>query len=400
MPQKNKILVIASSFPKFKDDINGNFVYELSSRLSSSFEIHVLAPAYKGSKSKETINNITVHRHKQFLWHIELAYGIGIYENLKRKKWKIIALPFYFLFLIVAIRKIVLKEKITLCHAHWLIPNALMAVVCKKLFGLKYKTLATIHGSDFWGFDNTLGNALKKHTFNKIDALTVVSHVIKEKVLEMGYKKEVFVYPMGIDTQVFNPDKKDSSLKEKYGITGNFLLFVGIVVEQKGIRHLIEAMPLILEKHPNTKLLVVGEGNLKNEMIDLSKKLKVSDSVVFTGAIPHNDLPPYFATADLLVLPSFSEGFGLVIIEALSCKTIAVTSDLPSIHDIINEGHTGFFFKKINTFEISKRINYIISNYNTFNHVKDNGRNYVVLNFNWNIVVNNYKSLYNNLLNI
>lgn len=390
---KHKVLVISSSFPRFKDDINGNFVFELASRLSASFEIHVLAPAYKGAATKEIIDNITVHRHKQFLWHIELAYGIGIYENLKRRKWKFITLPFYFLFLITAIRRVVKKEKITICHAHWLIPNALMAVLCKKLFFLKFKTLATIHGSDFWGFNNKWGNVLKRYTLSNIDTLTVVSHIIKEKVLEIGYKKEVFVYPMGIDTQMFSPDKEDPAILKKYNVTGYFLLFVGIVVEQKGIRHLIEAMPLILEKCPGTKLLVVGDGNLKKEMINLTELLGINENIIFTGALPHHELPPLFATADVFVLPSFSEGWPVVVMEALSSGIPVVVSDLEIFINHSDKANLFEIVKAGDKANIAQGITKTLNSSHIIN--KSVLRKYAVGHFDWNVILYNYSTLLN-----
>ena len=149
---KPKILVLSSSFPKYKGDINGNFVYELCSRLINDFEIHVLVPFYKGALKFEEIEGIKIHRHKQSIFNkTELAYGIGIYENLKKNKLKYLVLPFYFFYLIISLIKIINKEKINICHAHWLIPNAFIAVLFKKVFCHDLKILTTIHGSDLWG---------------------------------------------------------------------------------------------------------------------------------------------------------------------------------------------------------------------------------------------------------
>lgn len=394
---KPKILVLTSSYPKYNGDMDGNFVYELAVRLKKDFEIFVLAPAYKDSPNFEIENGIKIYRHKQSLIHnIELAYGNGIYENLKKNKFKYFALPFYFVYQVLMLVKILKKEKIQIVHAHWLLPNALILVLVRKLFRLDFKILATIHGSDFWGFDNRIGNSLKKYTLNNIDALTVVSNAIKEKVAEFGYKKEISVYPMGIDTTLFAPDKKDDALKASLQIIGPFLLFVGIIVEQKGIRHLIQAMPEVLNKFPDAKLVVIGEGNLKNEMIELSKQLKIKESVIFKGLIPHTELPPYFATADIFVLPSFSEGFGLVIIEAMSCKTIAVTSNLKVIHDIISENETGFYFEEIMADSISEKIILLLHRLNEYENVKEKARMHVIEKFDWQIVFNNYSNIITN----
>lgn len=397
MKNKNhlrKLLVLTSSYPKYEGDVSGNFVYDLTSRLANNFEIHILAPAYKGSLSFEAVGSIKIHRHKQFLTNnIELAYGGGILAKIRKNYLYLFVVPFYFFYQFLAIGRISKKEKIRLIHAHWLIPQGFLAVIYKMLFDRKVKIVVTIHGTDINSFDNFAGRQLKRFILKRIDELAVVSNALKEKAIDLGYRKEVFVYPMGVDTKLFSPGKKSESIRTKYSITGAFLIFVGSLIEQKNIRHLIQAMPLIIKKHPTVKLAVVGDGNLKNEMIALAKELRVSENVVFTGTIPHNDLPPYFATADLLILPSFSEGFGLVIIEAMSCKTLAVTSNLGGIHDIISDGETGFYFKGTSKEAIGKKINFILQNKEKFEKIRGRGRQRVVEKFDWDIVGSNYINL-------
>ena len=127
-----------------------------------------------------------------------------------------------------------------------------------------------------------------------------------------------------------------------------------------------------------------------NEMIELTKKLGIIKNIIFIGALSHEELSEYYATADLFILPSFSEGFGLVIIEAMSSGTLVAVSDLPAIHDIVKEGETGFFFDEISATAISRKIKYIMLNLHNFDDVKCRGREYVVKNFDWEIVKNNY----------
>jgi len=398
MENKTGILVLTSSYPTRKGDINGGFVHELSRRLADDFHVVVLAPWSRGLSRYETIDNVTVYRHRQFFWQLELAYGIGLYENLKKNRLKYFILPFYFLFQLVSMTRVIKRERIRMIHAHWLIPNGFIAVLYKKLFKKEIKILATIHGSDFLGVNNIIGNRFKRFTLKNIDELSVVSNALKNEVKESGYKKSIHVFPMGVDTGEFSPTKKDISLKEKLNIFGEFLLFVGMVIEAKGVRLLIEALPEILTEFPGARLVVIGEGDVKTEMIRLTSQLKITDNVIFTGALPHEELPPYFATADLFILPSFSEGFGLVIIEAMSCKTLAVTSNLEVIHDIITENETGFFFEAINKVAISEKIIFVLKNKEKFENIREKGRQHIIEKFDWNIVSNNYSILLNKLI--
>lgn len=392
-----KVLVLTSSYPKFKGDINGNFVYELAKRLKNDFDIHVLAPAFKNSLLYEEDDGIKIHRHKQFPVNgVELAYGTDILAKIKKNKLFILVVPFYLLMQFIALARVVKKEKIELIHAHWIIPQGVIAVLYKLLFNRKIKILATIHGADINSFNNSLGTLLKKIVLNNIDKLTVVSNALKNKALEYDYKKEVYVYPMGVDTELFSKNKS----KEKN--TGNndiSLLFVGGIIERKGIRLLIEAMPDIIKSSPSIKLQIIGEGNLKPELERRVKELGIISNVIFLGPIANAKLNSYYSSADVFVLPSYSEGFGLVVTEAMSSECLTLTSDLPPIKDIIDNNINGFSLHKLDSENISKSVLKILSlEEKEKKRVKENAREKIVSNFDWKIVSKNYRSLYQQLL--
>jgi glycosyltransferase involved in cell wall biosynthesis len=346
----------------------------------------------------DIIDDIKIYRHKQFfIEKVELAYGSDILAKIRKNLAYLFVVPFYLLYQFISLRKIVKNEKIQIIHAHWLIPQGFLAVLYKTFINTDIKIVATAHGADINSFDNFIGKRLKGYILKRIDQLTVVSNALKEKAIGIGYNNEVHVFPMGIDTKLFTPDKKDNSLKIKYQISGNFLLFVGGIIERKGIRYLIQAIPAVIKKFPGAKLLVIGEGNLSNEMSELAESLSISNNIIFIGPIPHVDLPPYFATADVFILPSLSEGFGLVIIEAMSCGTIPIATDLAVIHDIIQNNITGIFIDIKNPIDISQKIINYLSNKEKLVPMKVKAREFVVNNFDWEIVKKNYSKLLSSL---
>jgi len=278
-------------------------------------------------------------------------------------------------------------------HAYWLIPNAFFAVICKKIFHLEYKIIATILGSDFWGFNNKIGYLIKKFTLGNIDELTVVSNAIKEKVIEFGYSKKIYVYPMGVDTNRFSPVKKNEIIKIKHKIEKEFLLFVGTIVEQKGIRVLIQSMSLILKKHPVVKLVIIGEGILKNDMIKLSKDLHVSNNIIFTGVMPYDDLPSYFATADLLILPSFSEGWPVVVMEALSSGTPVIVTNIPVFDKHERKNELFFVVPAGDPKSLSDKVIEVLSGNLIQMPFNDKLRYYAQNYLDWTIISDRYKTL-------
>lgn len=396
---KPKVLVLTSSYPKYNGDVNGNFVYELSIRLKSDFDIFVLAPAYRGSLSFEIIDDIKICRHKQFfLNNVELAYGSDILAKLKKNYLYLVVVPVFIIFQFLAIRRIVRKEKIKLIHAHWLLPQGFVAVLYKTFLNRNIKIITTIHGADINSFNNFVGKTIKKFILKRIDELTVVSTAIKEKAINLGYNKNVFVYPMGVDTNLFSPEKKSDNLRKNLLITGAFLLFVGGLLERKGIRYLIGAIPAVIKKFPDAKLVVIGDGNLKSEMIELTKQLKITENIIFTGSIPHDELPPYFATADLFILPSFSEGWPVVVMEALSSGTTTIVTNIPVFEKHEHKEQLFTIVPAGNSELMAKEINKLLSNNEVLLSSQNELRNYTKSYLEWGSIAEKYKNLLNSLI--
>lgn len=351
-----KILVLASTFPRWGNDSTPPFVYELSKQYTKEAEVVVLAPFSKGSKKYEVMDGMKVHRFNYWPFAKKLADG-AILPNLKTNKLFWLQVPFFFLFEFLAAWKMMRIYKPTVIHAHWIIPQGIVAVVLKKLLGWNGKIVCTTHGGDIFGLQFI--NNVKKWVVKNCSALTVVSEAIKDKIDSFGLATPVSVIPMGVDTAKFNKSKADSSLREKYGIKGEFLLFVGRLSEKKGVEYLIKAMPEVLSKHPDAKLLIVGNGELETKLKKLvNDKLKISNNVIFAGGIPNSELPKYYATADIFIGPSViaeggdREGFPVSFMEAMACETPLIISDIEIFAPLIRNKN-GLKAKEKSTSELA-----------------------------------------------
>ena len=128
------------------------------------------------------------------------------------------------------------------------------------------------------------------------------------------------------------------------------LLFVGRLVEKKGLRYLLKAMPEIIARFPQSHLTVVGDGPCRKELEKLSVHLGLRGRVDFLGALRNDELPHIYQQSGIIVFPSVvsddgdREGFGLVLVEALGCGCAAVVTDLPAMMDIVADGgrHSSF----------------------------------------------------------
>jgi glycosyltransferase involved in cell wall biosynthesis len=400
-PPPQKILITASTFPRWPNDTEPPFVYELAKRLGSEFEVHVLAPWTRGAKKFENIDGLRVWRF-QYLPTIfgSLAYEGGILPKLKRNKLYYLQVPFFLLFQMVALHKIIKKEQIGVVNAHWIIPQGLVAVVYKNFIDRNVRVLLTVHGGDAYGMQSGLGNCLKRYVINYVDKIAVVSKALKDEVLKYVRKdKSVVVCPMGVDVDKFHPDRYDASLKASIRIEGPFLLFVGRLAEKKGVKYLISAIPEVLKAYPGAKLVIIGDGPLRKSLEQLVVDTGLAGHVVFLGGMAQEILPKYFATADIFIGPSVTarggdrEGYGLVFAEAMSSGTCVLATNIPAIADIVRDQETGFIVPEKSPESIATAILYILRDHKMAEKVKKNGRASILLKASWSVVTSRYTQL-------
>lgn len=165
---------------------------------------------------------------------------------------------------------------------------------------------------------------------------SVVSHAMLEPLHALGMPKErTTVAPMGVDMDRFCTSA--STERARYE-----LLFVGRLVEKKGFRYLLDALPYIIEKYPKAILTVVGFGPELAERQAQAARLGLQDHVHFAGACAQSDLPAYYRRATMLVAPFVQaatgdrEGLGLVSVEALACGCPVVTTRIDAIKEVFN----------------------------------------------------------------
>ena len=396
---KKKLIIVASTFPRWKNDTDPPFVFELAKRLVGDFNVSVLAPSFPGSLAEETMEGVKVYRFRYFLKSLEILAGSeGILPTLKKNKLFSLLIPFFILAELIALLKLIKKDRPDIIHAHWILPQGFVTALAHKITGVPF--VVTTHGGDIYGLQGSFASALKSFALKNAKTVTVVSKDIQDTIKhKFGKNIHTDIVPMGVDSILFHPDKKNSQLKEKYGITGPFLLFVGRLTEKKGVKYLIKAMPAILKDFPESKLLIVGTGEQKQDLLQLTRELNVADNIIFHGAVPNSELPDYFATADIFIGPSVTaaggdtEGFGLTFVEAGMSGCFVIGTDVGGIGDIIEDGKTGFLIQEKDPDQLSETITMIFKKRNVLAHMKDNTRPNLCRRFDWSAIAEKYKEV-------
>jgi D-inositol-3-phosphate glycosyltransferase len=179
-----------------------------------------------------------------------------------------------------------------------------------------------------------------------------------------AFPEKVGVVPCGVNMELFHPVDKRAA-RNKLGLTDEkILLFVGRIDPLKGIEQLIKTVPL-LKKNGGLRLIVVGgDENSRAELEGLQKlsaELNIGDSVTFQGMVKQDQLPYYYSAADVCVVPSYYESFGLVALESLACGTPVVAADVGDLRNIIRQGETGYVVADNSPVKLAESISSLFS---------------------------------------
>lgn len=400
-PVRPHILVLASTFPSRENDSKPAFVFELSRRLTKYFDVTVLTPRTPGAKDEEKMAGLRVIRHPYFFRTLEnlTSQNGGILHQLKSNSWNYLLVPFLLISQILAIVCLIRRERIDVVHAHWIIPQGFTAAIATVITGKSIPLIVTSHGADLFALQGRLFQTLKRWIINRSRIVTVVSHAMKETVVGMNISADkVSVISMGVDlikTFVPAPHKKRDPGK---------LIFVGRLVEKKGVNMLLDAMPRILARFPDVHLTVVGSGPLEKDLYQQCESLNISDHVTFLGGKPQAALPGLYQQAAMAVFPFVSardgdqEGLGLVVIEAMGCGCPVIASDLPAVKDTVQHGKTGWTVTPGDSHALADRIIISLENSKKMKKMADRARHRAIELFDWEIITDRYKLCINSVL--
>ena len=332
---KPGLLVLASTYPRWQGDHEPGFVHELCKRLVPWFDVTVLTPDAIGSDGQDRMDGVAIVRFRYAPRALQtLVHGGGMLANLRAAPWKWFLLPAFMGGMLLATWKQLHRSEVDVVHAHWLIPQGLVAVIAQVARRRKRPLLVTSHGADLFALDSHPLHMLKRIVAAKAAAVTVVSEAMRAKACSIGIdESRISIQPMGVDLDYFSPQPLVTRSRSR-------LLFVGRLVEKKGVRYLLEAMPAILAEMPDASLSIAGFGPEEARLREQVKELGVGDHVEFLGAVPQTDLPGLYRGAAALVVPFVEardgdqEGLGLVMVEALGCGCPVVTTSIPAVKDV------------------------------------------------------------------
>jgi len=234
---------------------------------------------------------------------------------------------------------------------------------------------------------------------DKIIALTEGYRNLIRDLFEVDLKK-IEIIPPGVDIALFDPEKYDKEKSaKKFGFAGDdIVLFIGSLIERKGVDYLLRAFATVRKEHQNLSLLIIGEGSVRRELESLSVKLNIDSSTRFLGHVPDEYLPEILASASVVSIPSLSEGLPIVLLEAMSMGKPVVGTRTGGIPDVIRNEQTGVLVEKRNTQALACALNSLLSDKKLAQSMGRCARKAVRQEYSWDVVNRKIMNIYSSTL--
>ena len=293
---------------------------------------------------------------------------------------------------------VAIHEKLNLLHVHYAIPHASAAVNAKKIletYGINIPIVTTLHGTDITllGKDKSFKPVIE-YAINMSDAVTVVSNNLKLETLEhFNIKNPILTIPNFIDLSLYS-HKSNNSLRERFAKKEEFILtHISNFRKVKRVNDVIKIFEKVNKKIPS-KLLMIGDGPERIHAEQLCRERGLTNEIKFLGKL--RAVSSILAISDVFVLPSSTESFGLVALEAMASGTAVISTNTGGISEVNINGETGFLS---NVGDVNKMANdaiYLLKNTDLLNTFKQNAikhaKSYSIQN-----ILPKYNKLYHKL---
>lgn len=321
---------------------------------------------------------------------------VEFFKSPKFVKWRSDGniLKSLYLLSLPKLHKVIKDFKSDLMHTQYASSYGMLAA----LSGF-HPSLLQVWGADVYRFPDKskFHENLLRYNLRKADTLLSTSHSMLLRTKKYTDKNIEFIQ-LGVDINKFIPMKVDSLFKPDDIVIGT----IKSLEKQYGIDLLIKSFKKVKDNFPSLplKLLIVGQGTLENYLKKLVQELNIENDTIFTGQIPHSEVPRYHNMLDVYVALSVedSETFGVAVIEASACEKPVVVSNVGGLPEAVEHNLSGFIVENLNIDQAAKAISKLVEDKNLRKQMGSDGRKRVVQNFNWEDKVDQMVSLYKRIV--
>jgi len=305
----------------------------------------------------------------------------------------------YTLALTGKIIEVIKYENLDIIHAHYAIPHAISGILTKNILkDTKIKLLTTLHGTDITlvGLEPAF-HPLVKYSLEMSDGITAVSNYLKNNTLQhFNINKDINVIYNFIDTEYY---KRKENCRFKKSIAPNDEKILVHTSNFRGVKRVKDTILILNEviKTVPAKLVLIGDGPERSDAEKLTRELGLNEHVKFLGK--QTVIVDLLSAADVFLLPSQSESFGLSALEAMSCGVPVVASNIGGIPEVVIHGESGYVAELGDITRMAKYVKELLTNEKKWNLFSKNSRNIAEEKFNYKKIIPQYEKMYEELLN-
>ncbi len=408
MSQSGKILCVTSNLPRWQGDSTTPFVLHLAQDIQElGWHVDILAPHAPNAAEQEILNEVNVERFR-YLWPKSaqtVCYQGGALINLRKNPLNKVKLPALVIAELAAVTKRVLIRDYDIIHSHWLLPQGFTGMLAQRVKPVPH--VVTVHGGDVFGLRGRMLNFAKRTVLNNASAITVNSSATENEVMRLTPALDtVHRIPMGVSTQPPNEKRKQlaATIRQRYCKgKGPLVLFVGRLVEEKGVEDLLRSIVVIRKQFPEINTLIAGEGQDRTYFEELCVSLNIDDCVEFSGWVNPEEIPAYYLAADIFVGPSrrakngWIEAQGLTFLEAMAAGIPVIATRLGGVVDSVLHEETGLLVDERSPQQIADALRRLLLDKNLRQKISNNGRKMVDSQFSRQASAEAFSSLFKDL---
>ncbi|MBA2669288.1 MAG: glycosyltransferase family 4 protein [Gemmatimonadetes bacterium] len=395
-----KVLYVVTAYPRWPGDVITPWLVETIRRLRErGVQVEVLAPSYRGS-SDQVVDGVRVHRFRYAPARLEtLTHDQTAPDRVREKPWYLGLVPAYVMAGRRATRALARTGDFDVVHVFWPVPHGLFGMAAKRSGGPPL--VSTFFGVELSWLKGQLRmlRPVVRAIIRASDVVTVISSHTAAAVRQVVPGATVRTIPFGAAL-----DGDDSAAAPRVRQPGEpfQLLFVGRLVERKGVHILLEAVAALKDTR-DLCLVVVGEGPERAALTVLAEGLGIADRVEFTGPITPDELRIRYSRCDAFVLPAVRdskgdvEGLGVVLIEALLQGKPVIASASGGIVDIVRHGETGLLAPAGDSTALAEAITAYMDDPELALRLAYEGRAHVLREFSWSTITDRLVEVYEEL---
>jgi len=366
-------------------------------------------------KTREILRGVEVHR--PLIADASNVFPFFVVDDLKKWGTNIKLFNDIFIYNILSATKFIngllKKEQYNfdvVCVHDWL--SSIAGLVIKN--ETKIPVVFHTHSTE-WGRAGGQGSEVVGHFENAMaqgaDRIVTVSYAMQQDLAQHGWpSSKVSVVWNGVDAERYDPHKVKkgdvANIRAKYGIPEdwNMILFVGRLAWVKGVRNILQAMPMVLKEFPNTKLVILGKGEEQRDIVETADRMNIKNNVVYRfDFVPEQERILHYAASDMCVFPSLYEPFGIVSLEAMAMEKPVVVGARGVVgfrEQVINSGtdQNGVHVNGEDASDIAWGIKEVLRNPDKARNWGENGRKRVLEFFTWRKVADETLKIYESLL--